>query len=117
MTNTKLSILRIFVILLYFSYVCLSKHNCNHNDLLKTFSPIIQEQIESSDVHRRLQTTITRPIKILFDSSNISGATAEQLDFIVNKLAPVGAEFFRLRLKVITIGTLKFAADKCNQVG
>ena len=117
MSKLKKNLIRICLLLLYISFVYSSKHNCIHNEILKTRSPLAEEEVDDLEVHRRLQTSLTRPIKIVFDSSNVVGATAQQIDFIVNQMAPVGAEFFRLRLKVITAGSpLKFGANYCNLV-
>lgn len=117
MTYTRLILSIKLVILLFLAYTCHSKHNCNHNELFKNFTPTIERRAENPDPHRRLQVTNTRQIKIVFDGSNISGATAEQVDFIINKMAPVSVEFFRQRLKIISIDTiLKFGDDKCYQV-
>ncbi len=64
-----------------------------------------------------LQETNTRPIKILFDGTNIELADEVYKEFVMNKIIPIVQEYFRLRLTVKSgFGLIKMSSDTCYRV-
>ena len=98
--------------------VILSKSEVLHQTITENFQPsILPHPKEDGNYHRMLQQFYPRPIKILFDDSNIVSANKIYKDFVMNKIAPVVQEFFRLRLAVLSLSIpIKMNSNICYEV-
>jgi hypothetical protein len=114
--NILKSLLRLqFFIVNIIMQVIPSNSECFHHKITQNFQPSIIET--SKEDHRILQASNTRPIKILFDETNIASADDGYKDYILNQMVPVVQEFLSSRLIVISsFGLIKMPNSTCFMV-